>query len=297
MRRDITGYSIRSRGQSGTGFMFLIILLLPLIVASVLFGPAGVLQFFGPIFDGVLEQVGAPSAVANTRTEVTAPSSVAAPIRLPAANWDVKDGHFFTETNGQPALTSPTGFLVSNAGGVPFWGEFRRLGGETHLGYPLSQRFTWRGAPVQVFQRGVIQQTGPDSVTMINVMDELTAVERDEWLLSKWFIPKPLPATFGTPGDPVAARLGLLATSSPLEYRFKTTPEALTLFGLPTSAPISVNQSVTTIRMQRTALHLWKIDGPWGKANDVTVANSGEIAIEAGLFEGAPTTPEAPPAS
>jgi len=296
MQRDITGYSIRSRGESGTGFMFVIILLVPLVIATIAFGPASVLQFFSPVFDTVLQQIGAPSAVANTRTEVAAPS-IAAPIRLPAANWDVKDGHFFTQTNGQPSLTSPTGFLVSNAGGVPFLREFRRLGGETHLGYPISQRFTWRGAPAQIFQRGVIQQTGPETITMINVMDELTAAERDEWLLSNFFIPKPLPGNFGAPGDPVSARLGLLGTSQPLELRFKSTPESMTLFGLPTSAPVNVNQHVTTIRMQRTALHLWKTDGPWGKANDVTVANSGEIALEAGLFNGAPTTPEAPPAS
>jgi hypothetical protein len=142
-----------------------------------------------------------------------------------------------------------------------------------------------------------MQQTGPGTVTMINVLDELTTVERDEWLLGKWFIPRPLPASFGTPGDPIAARLGLLGAGSPFDSRFNAQPEALTLFGLPTSAPISINQYVTTMRMQRTALHLWKLDGPWGKANDVTVANSGEIAIEAGLFDGAPTTPEAPPAS
>jgi hypothetical protein len=180
---------------------------------------------------------------------------------------------------------------------VPFWSEYRRLGADLHLGFPLSQRFTWRGAVIQVFQRGVLQQNGPDSIGMINLMDELSAAERDEWLLSKFFIPKPLPGDFGLPGDPVAARLGLLGTSAPLEYKFNTTPEAMMLFGLPTSAPMSVNQHVTTIRMQRTALHLWKVEGPWGKAGDISVANAGEIAIEAGLFDGAPTTPEAPPAS
>lgn len=296
MQRDVRGYSIRRRSDAGAGVLFLVILMVPLIVAGVVFGPSAVLKLFGPAVDGVLEQLGATSVVASTRTEVVG-SSGAAPIRLPAANWDVKDGHFFTQTNGQPTLASPTGFLVSNAGGVPFWSEFQRLGAALHLGYPLSQRFTWRGANVQVFQRGVIQQTGPGSVGMINVMDELTAVGRDEWLLSKWFIPKPVAAAYGLPGDPVTARLGLLGSSAPLEYRFTTTPEALALFGLPTSAPISVNEYVTTVRMQRTALHLWKVDGPWGKANDVTVANSGEIAIEAGLFDGAPTRPEAPPAS
>jgi hypothetical protein len=297
MQRDITGYSIRSRGETGTGFMFVVILLVPLIIASVVFGPNAILQFVGPVFDSVLEQVGATSAVASTRTEVPPPASVSAPIRLPAANWDVQDGHFYTQTNGQPALTSPTGFLVSNAGGVPFWSEYQRLGGTLHIGYPLSQRFIWRGANVQIFQRGVLQQSASGSVGMINLMDELSAVERDEWLLSQFFIPKPLSADFGQPGDPIAARMGLLGTSAPLEYKFNTTPEALTLFGLPTSAPIAVNEHVTTIRMQRTALHLWKADGPWGKAGDISVANAGEIALEAGLFEGAPTTPEAPPAS
>jgi hypothetical protein len=275
--------------------MFVVILLVPLITASVVFGPNAVLQFFGPVLDGILQQVGATSAVANTRTEVPAPAAVEVPIRLPAANWDVKDGHFFTQTNGQPALTSPTGFLVSNAGGVPFWSEYGRLGGTLHLGYPLSQRFTWRGANVQIFQRGVLQQLASGSVGMVNLLDELTSVEKDDWLLSQYFIPKPLPPDFGLPDDPVAARMGLLGMSAPLEYKFKTTPEALTLFGLPTSAPTTINEHVITVRMQRTALHLWQADGPWGKAGDVSVANAGEIAIEAGLFENAPTTPEAPP--
>ena len=296
MQREITGYSIRSRGETGTGFMFVVILLVPVIVAGVVFGPTAILQFVSPVLDGVLAQVGATTTVANTKTEVPPPSAVVVPIRLPAANWDVKDGHFFTETNGQPPLSSPTGFLVSNAGGVPFWSEYQRLGGALHLGYPISQRFAWRGANVQILQRGVIQQSPSGTVGMVNILDELTAVEKDEWLLSTFFIPKPLPADFGMP-DPVAARLGLLGASAPLQYRFSTTPEALSLFGLPTSAPAAVNEHVTTIRMQRTALHLWQSDGPWGKAGDVSVANAGQIALEAGLFEGAPTTPEAPPAS
>ena len=297
MQREITGYSIRSRGETGTGFMFVVILLVPVIVAGVVFGPNAILQFVSPVLDRVLEQVGASSTIAKTKTELPPPSTVSAPIRLPAANWDVKDGHFYTQTNGQPPLSSPTGFLVSNVGGVPFWSEYLRLGGALHMGYPISQRFAWRGANVQIFQRGVLQQAPSGTVGMVNVLDELTSVEKDEWLLSKFFIPKPLPADFGLPDDPVAARMGLLGASAPLEYRFKTTPEALTLFGLPTSAPIAVNEYVTTIRMQRTALHLWQSDGPWGKAGDVSVANAGEIAVEAGLFEGAPTTPEAPPAS
>jgi hypothetical protein len=297
MHREITGYSIRSRGETGTGFMFVVILLVPVIITSVVFGPNAILQFVGPVLDGVLAQVGATSAVANTKAEVPAPSTVSVPIRLPAANWDVKDGHFFTETNGQPQLSSPTGFLVSNAGGVPFWSEYQRLGGTLHLGYPLSQRFAWRGANVQIFQRGVLQLSPSGSVALVNLLDELTAVEKDEWLLSHFFIPKPLPAGFGLPNDPLAARMGLLGTSTPLELKFKSTPEGLTLFGLPTSAPVAVNEHVTTIRMQRTALHLWHSDGPWGKAGDVSVANAGEIALKAGLFDSAPTTPEAPPAN
>ena len=58
---------------------------------------------------------------------------------------DIPNGHFFTQANGQPLGTSPTGYAVTNDAGIPFWDEFKRLGGPTALGYPVSQRFIYDG--------------------------------------------------------------------------------------------------------------------------------------------------------
>ncbi|MCL4531741.1 MAG: hypothetical protein M1582_00870, partial [Actinobacteria bacterium] len=38
-------------------------------------------------------------------------------------DYDVPGGHFFTQTNGGPLGSSPTGYSVTNEGGIPFWDE------------------------------------------------------------------------------------------------------------------------------------------------------------------------------
>lgn len=293
-RRETVGYSMRERAQQGTGLAFLAVLAFPIVAAIVILGPAGALQLFSPALDLALAGAGGTSLVASTTGEV--PSAAAPPTaQLPARDWAVKDGHFFTQTNGQPFQTSATGFLVSNAGGIAFWAEFRRLGGESHLGYPLTSRFPWRGFTVQVFQRGVLQGTPGGEIAHVNVMDELTADGKDNWLSERRQMPRPLPANYGLPGEPVAARLALLSENPAIASRYHASPDSLGLFGLPTSPATDMGQYVVTMRTQRSALHLWKTDGPWGKAGEVTVANTGEIALEAGLFTNAPIQPEPAP--
>src|SRR5687767_15994915 len=56
------------------------------------------------------------------------------------ADYDVVNGHFFTQAGGR---NGDQGFSVTDDGGVPFWSEFRRLGGIETLGYPVSRRFMW----------------------------------------------------------------------------------------------------------------------------------------------------------
>ncbi|MHB1415797.1 MAG: hypothetical protein ACYC1C_11140, partial [Chloroflexota bacterium] len=48
-----------------------------------------------------------------------------------ALDYDIPNGHFYTQTNGQSAGASQAGFSVSDKDGVPFWSDFRRLGGIT----------------------------------------------------------------------------------------------------------------------------------------------------------------------
>lgn len=223
------------------------------------------------------------------------------PVRLTVADWDVPGGHFFTQTNGQPALTSATGFAVTNATGLGFWDEFQKLGGIDSAGYPLSNRFTWRGFTVQVFQKVVLQ--GPEAggeVNELNLLEELTAAGKDDWLEQERFTPKPLPQDAFTaipaPDQP-AARLKLLSEDPAIDTFYREAKEAVRRFGLPTSKVTDLGEYLVAIRCQRTVLQRWKKDMPWAKAGQVTIANAGQIAAEAGLFpsEGFQPQASAPP--
>ena len=260
----------------------------------------------------LIDELKLPFSVAEPRPS---PSPVAAalasptPVRLTVPDWDVPGGHFFTQTNGQPALASATGFAVTNASGLGFWDEFQKLGGIDSAGYPLSNRFTWRGFTVQVFQKVVFQ--GPEAggeVNILNVMEELTTAGKDDFLEKERFTPKPLPqdafANIPAPDVP-AARLKLLADDPEIDKFYREAKESIRRFGLPTSKLTDMGDYLVAIRCQRTVLQRWKKDMPWAKAGQVTIANAGQIAAEAGLFptEGfqpqasAPPQPGPPPAT
>src|SRR5690242_19913741 len=49
------------------------------------------------------------------------------------ADYDVSNGHFYTQTN---AGAGGNGFAITDDGGVPMWTWFKRYGGVDLLGYP-----------------------------------------------------------------------------------------------------------------------------------------------------------------
>lgn len=222
-------------------------------------------------------------------------------VNLTIADWPVPNGRFFTQTNGREPLTSATGFEVSNSGGLAFWDDFQRLGGPDWVGYPLSNRLSWRGFTVQVFQKGVFQ--GPEKggeVGLVNVMDELSALGKDEWLKEERSTPPPLPPDFDAgraPADVPAAHLALLSEDPAIEKTYREAKDPIRLLGLPTSRVTDMGEHLVALRCQRGVLQHWKKDVPWAKGGDVTIANVGQIAIEAGLFpaEALQPTVSAPP--
>lgn len=256
--------------------------------------------------DHLLDDLRLPWAVAAPRppsSPIPSPAAAAVSISLTAPDWPMPNGWFFTQTNGLPALSSATGFAVSNANGLAFWNEFQRLGGVDAVGYPLSVRFTWRGFTVQVFQKLVFQgaERGGE-VNVLNVMDDLSSAGKDEFLRSERFVPLPLLADFDagrSPADVPAARLALLAEDPAIEQAYRNAYDAVRRFGLPTSKVTDMGDYLVAIRCQRAVLQRWKKDVPWAKAGEVTVANAGQIAIEAGLFPppGLQPTVGAPPQS
>ncbi len=212
-------------------------------------------------------------------------------------DYDIPGGHFYTQTNGRAPGTHPSGYAVTNEGGIPFWDVYQRLGGPDVLGYPITRRFMLDGLPVQAFQKAVFQwnpETG--QVQFLNTFDLLHDRGMDSWLLVYRQVPEPLdtgPDT-GLPWEKVVDRhLAFLDQSPPIKTRFLANDSWLLHYGLPVS--YRDFGQLYVVRAQRAVFQLWKVDVPWAKKGEVTVANGGDLAKEAGLWPWEAVTPENPP--
>jgi hypothetical protein len=193
--------------------------------------------------------------------------------------------------------TEGTGYAVTNEGGVPFWDQFQRLGGVPTLGYPVSQRFTYKGFVTQAFQKAVLQWQPGRGLFLLNVFDELHDAGKDDWRLTFRATPRQLDPSFDAGKnwqEIVRHRLALLKANPAIRERYFSAPDPLLLYGLPTSRVEDMGNHYA-IRLQRAVMQQWKVDVPWAKAGQVTVANGGDIAKEAGLFPREATLPQAPP--
>jgi hypothetical protein len=69
-------------------------------------------------------------------------------------------------------------------------------------------------------------------------------------------------------------------------------PDPVARFGLPLSQADMGNAYV--VRCQRAVLQRWKEDVPWARAGQVTIANGGDLAKEAGILADEALAPEPP---
>ncbi len=228
---------------------------------------------------------------------VAASGSDARPLQR--ADFDIAGGHFYTQTNGQGAALSPYGFAITDEGGVPFWSEFKRLGGVDVLGYPVSRRFLMDGFVCQATQKFILQwhpETG--QVAFVNVFDVLFERGKDDWLWSARQTPRNpgSAADRGLTWDAIKARHWAILDSDPdIKKFFLSDRDPLSHYGLPISFADTGNALV--LRAQRAVFQKWKVAVPWAPAGYITVANGGDIAKEAGLLPLESVVPEgAPPA-
>lgn len=219
--------------------------------------------------------------------------SVPAVAAAGAPDFAVPGGHFYQQANGQGGA-GDSGYAVTDAGGIPFWSVYQQLGGVQALGYPASQRFVWDGFTVQVMQK-VVFQWHPDSqqVQFVNVLDRLHDLGKDGWLQADRQTPPP----FSTAPDNGLAwpaveqrHWALLDTNAAIKARYWADADPLDHYGLPVSAADEGNSFV--VRCQRVVFQYWKEDVPWTRAGQVTIANGGDLAKEAGLFPGSAVTPQ-----
>ncbi len=245
-----------------------------------------------------LASYAAPKAAANLDKQGWYVLRVGAPPARPA-DYDVEQGHFFTQANGRREQGSSAGFGVANLEGIPFWDAFQSMGGVDVLGYPVSRRFQLDGFVVQAFQKAVLQWR-PDQggqVWFLNTFDVLHDRDKDDWLEVYRQTPKP----FDTKADAglgwsrvVARHVAFLDTvPTPLKQRFLADPQWLEHYGLPVSTAEYANSVV--VRAQRATFQYWKEAVPWAQKGEVTVANGGDLAKEAGVWPWLAATPENAP--
>ena len=188
-------------------------------------------------------------------------------------DYDIPGGHFFTQTNGQPLGSAQTGYSITNEAGIPFWDEFKRLGGETVLGYPVTKRFVYDGFVTQAMQK-VVLQWRPDvkQVWFLNTFDALHDKGKDDWLVVQRQTAKPFDTTpdAGLTWNQVVQRhQSFLDQNEAIKKVYFADPSPIDHFGLPVAYADEGNSFV--IRAQRATFQYWKEDVPWAKKGDVTV--------------------------
>ena len=201
-------------------------------------------------------------------------------------DYDIPQGHFFTQANGAPLGTSSKGFSVVDDGAAAFWTEFKRLGGVEGVGYPVSRRFVWDGFVSQAMQKGVLQwRPEVGRAYFVNVFDEMSRLGLDGWLKSFRQVPSP-PDWSSDQGrkweDVVRSHQALLEANQAIKSVYFGVADPVNLFGLPMAYADMGNN--VTLRAQRAVIQQWKEDVPWASAGQVTVANGGDIAKEVGLI-------------
>ncbi|GIW09255.1 MAG: hypothetical protein KatS3mg061_0312 [Dehalococcoidia bacterium] len=211
-------------------------------------------------------------------------------------DYPIPNGHFYTQANGK-AGEGGTGFSITDNDGVPFWSEYRRLGGPAVLGYPISRRFLWDGFVCQAMQKVVFQwRPEQDAVLFVNVFDKLSESGKDPWLRTVRSVPEQIKLNEEGKSweEVVRGRLALLDANPAIKQRyFATVGDPIVTNGLPTSR-VEDFGNVFVLRAQRVVFQQWKEDVPWAKQGEVQVANGGDVGKEAGIYPAAALIPEPP---
>ncbi len=192
--------------------------------------------------------------------------------REPRDAWDSAGAGFFEESNGM-------GYWISNSSLVPMWDKYKDLGGAISLGPAISGRFMLDGRVSQAVHRGIIQWS-VKGIVFAPTMDILSQLGYDDWLIMTHRIPHPSVVSDHA--------FSILDSDPAIKDLFFSTPDWEYLYGMPVS--YADYEDVSVVRTQRTVLQRWKIETPWAGPGQITPANSGLIAKQAGIIPNAALT-------
>lgn len=185
------------------------------------------------------------------------------------------------------------GFLVED----PMNSFYQERGGKRVWGGPISRQYIdVAGRPSQAFEKGIMQLTaegkGSYSIGYLNIFDELSRFNKDDWLETVRSTPKSFDWTSDagkpwghTPEGPLPGTIEenhfkILDAYPALKAEYLSNPAWFEQYGLPMA--IEDVGTFIPVRGQRAVLQLWKVEAPWAKKGQVVVANGGIVAKEAG---------------
>ena len=219
-----------------------------------------------------------------------APAAAAEPL-----DFAIPGGWFFTQASGRG--DGKWGYRITDESGVRFWSEFQRLGSVPAVGYPASGRFSGNGFTLQATQKFILQwRPEVNEAWFLNIFDIMHDAGLDGWLLTVRQVPPPesTEPDAGLSWDQVMARHWAMLDRNPaIQAVYWADPDPVNHFGLPMAYADLGN--VLVLRAQRAVFQQWKQDTPWAKAGQITIANGGDVAKEAGLLPAEVIAPERNP--
>lgn len=185
--------------------------------------------------------------------------------------WDVGDGRFFADPGGSRRWAGRPGHHIENAGGIPFWREFQRLGGVGLLGRPLTERFMLSDGFVYQLTERALLQWRPElgEAVLANSLELLEGMGHDVWLHATHQVPFPIADDAAGANWELARdtrlswmtdtiiRERFLASTDPSRAANWTLDDSIALYGLPMSLPEDFGPFVAQ-RFQRAVLRHWK---------------------------------------
>jgi murein DD-endopeptidase MepM/ murein hydrolase activator NlpD len=206
-----------------------------------------------------------------------------------APDFDIRLGHFFTESNGTGRPGS--GFSVSDESGVPMWSTLLGGGGASIIGYPLSRRFRLWGLDnvYQVFQRQVFEwNPGQQRMRAINIPELPAApIDAEPWLRSQTALPSDIDLTAADRAwNSWAQAQQLLLDSQPrMKAAYLSVDDPTRRFGLPLG-PVTEAPNGFSVRVQTTyaSFSIARRDSPFAKEGELLVTNAGEMVLDAEPF-------------
>lgn len=212
------------------------------------------------------------------------------------SDFEVPNGWFFSQANGRDGDPN-WGYRIADDNGVRFWSEFQRLGGVPAQGYPVSGRFQGDGFVLQATQKFIFQwRPERNEVWYLNIFDLMHDAGLDGWLLTVRHVPPPESTAedAGLSWDEVLARHWKMLDRNPaIKEVYWAAADPLNHFGLPMA--YAEYDNVRVLRAQRAVIQQWTMDTPWAKAGQITIANGGDVAKEAGLLPAEVIAPERRP--